>query len=195
MLVVRLAADIRTTLIALSNLGLLGVAHGGVAGLNLEDALAECQPRLGFSRAPGLLRFRHGFPLKSGPSVAPAVRQRTPVDHHIVPSAKARQENAVWDGLPHIASALHEKRSLAQGLRQEAVTARGAVGRPSGGWSTRDAAAGRTPSRRLPAPTRTPPRPGGVRCTSAACRTGCPRRGCARSPSGGRPGSVRAATG
>ena len=59
-----LAADIRTTLIALSNLGLLGIAHGGVAGLKLKDALAECQPRLGFSRAPGLLRFRHGFPLK-----------------------------------------------------------------------------------------------------------------------------------
>ena len=61
----------------------------------------------------------------------------------------------------------------------------------SGSSSRRGGPVGRTRWRRWPAPARTPPRLGGAaRCTSAACRTGCPRRGCARSPAGDPPGSV-----
>jgi hypothetical protein len=69
------------------------------------------------------------------------------------------------------------------------------VGRPSGSSSRRGAAAGRTRSWRLPAPARTRPRLGGVRCTSAACRTGWPTRGCAPPANGGWPGWALAARG
>jgi hypothetical protein len=44
--------------------------------------------------------------------------------------------------------------------------------------------------RRWPAPASTRPPAGAARCTSAACRTGCPRHGCARSATGDPPGSV-----
>jgi hypothetical protein len=44
---------------------------------------------------------------------------------------------------------------------------------------------------RMPAPARTRPPAGGARCTSAACRTGRPKRGCVRSPTGAPPASCR----
>jgi hypothetical protein len=75
----------------------------------------------------------------------------------------------------------------------------GGDGGPSGSRPRRGGPAGRTRSRRLPTPARTPPPPppppGGARCTSAACRTGCPRRGCAPPASADRPGSVLACRG
>jgi hypothetical protein len=85
----------------------------------------------------------------------------------------------------------HRLHRLAKGLRQEVVTG-GGVGCPSGSRSRRGGPAGRTRSRRLPSLARTRPPVGGVRCTSAACRTGCPRRGRVRSASGGQPGPVQA---
>jgi hypothetical protein len=63
---------------------------------------------------------------------------------------------------------------------------------PSGSRSRRGGPAGRTRSRRPPAPARTRPPPGGARCTSAACRSGCPRRGCAPPASDVPPGPARA---
>ena len=48
---------------------------------------------------------------------------------------------------------------------------------------------------RWPASAKTPPPSCAARCTSAACRTGCPRHGCARSPTGGWPGSAPAPRG
>ena len=59
----------------------------------------------------------------------------------------------------------------------------------SGSRSRRDGAAGRRRSRRWPAPARTRRPSGAARYTSAACRIGCPRRGCARPASVGSPGS------
>ena len=63
---------------------------------------------------------------------------------------------------------------------------------PSGRRPRRDAAVDQARWRRLPAPARTPPPAGGARCTSAACRTGCPTHGCAPPASGGWPGPVPA---
>jgi hypothetical protein len=58
----------------------------------------------------------------------------------------------------------------------------------SGSGSRHGAQAGHRQWRRWPGPARTQRPVGGARCTSAACRTGSPRRGCARSATGDRPG-------
>jgi hypothetical protein len=105
-------------------------------------------------------------------------------------SARGRARTPVT-GRAGARSMTHRLHRLAKGLRQEVVTG-GGVGCPSGSRSRRGGPAGRTRSRRLPSLARTRPPVGGVRCTSAACRTGCPRRGRVRSASGGQPGPVQA---
>jgi hypothetical protein len=71
----------------------------------------------------------------------------------------------------------------------------GVGGCPSGSSSRRGGPVGHRRWRRWPTLARTRRPAGAARCTSAACRTGCPRRGYARSPSGVPPGSVLAARG
>jgi hypothetical protein len=56
------------------------------------------------------------------------------------------------------------------------------------GWRTQARRMSRPRTMAAPAPELHDPA-GGARCTSAACRTGYPRRGCAGSPTGDRPGS------
>jgi hypothetical protein len=87
-------------------------------------------------------------------------------------SARGRARTPVT-GRAGARSMTHRLHRLAKGLRQEVVTG-GGVGCPSGSRSRRGGPAGRTRSRRLPSLARTRPPVGGVRCTSAACRTGCP---------------------
>jgi hypothetical protein len=71
----------------------------------------------------------------------------------------------------------------------------GVGGCPSGSSSRRGGPVGHRRWRGWPTLARTRRPAGAARCTSAACRTGCPRRGYARSPSGVPPGSVLAARG
>src|SRR5215203_4778042 len=73
-------------------------------------------------------------------SMAPAVRQHTPADDDIVPSAKARPGERRSGRLTTYSVGPPRKRSLAQGVRQQAVTAGGAAGWSSGSRSMRDAA-------------------------------------------------------
>jgi hypothetical protein len=63
----------------------------------------------------------------------------------------------------------------------------GGAGLPSGSRTRRDGAVDPPRSAPRPAAARTRPPSFAARYTSAACRTGCPRHGSARSPSGGPP--------
>lgn len=82
----RLAADIRTTLIALSNLGFLGVAHGGCCWPEARGCArgVPTSPQLQSGACSSSIQAWVPSQM-SGSSVALAVRQRTPVDHDIVP--------------------------------------------------------------------------------------------------------------